>query len=253
MTIKREFSVARTPQQNGVAERKNRTLIEEARTMLADSLLPTIFWAKAVNTACYVLNRVLVTKSHNKTSYELIIGRPPSISFMRPFGCPVTILNTLDPLGKFDGKDEEGFLVGYFINSKAFRLQEQKDGDDTADDASVKQNVQEPASEDEQALRDALNKMMDQEKEATEHSDAVRKEFEAQCNRHLLQGKATRTSSTNNFNTVSTPVNAASASRTFSPSGPSSGPLFVPLGGSFPIDVTNLPDDPLMPDLEDTA
>ncbi|GKA79422.1 ribonuclease H-like domain-containing protein [Tanacetum coccineum] len=89
--IKREFSVAKTPQQNRVAERKNRTLIEAARTMLADSLLPTVFWAEAVNTACYVLNRVLVTKPHNKTPYELIIGRPPSISFMRPFGCPITI------------------------------------------------------------------------------------------------------------------------------------------------------------------
>ncbi|GKC83396.1 ribonuclease H-like domain-containing protein, partial [Tanacetum coccineum] len=71
--IKREFSVARTPQQNGVAERKNRTLIEAARIMLADSLLPIPFWAEAVNTACYVLNRVLVTKPQNKTPYELII------------------------------------------------------------------------------------------------------------------------------------------------------------------------------------
>ncbi|GJZ11986.1 retrovirus-related pol polyprotein from transposon TNT 1-94 [Tanacetum coccineum] len=120
--IKREFSVVKTPQQNGVAERKNRTLIEAARTMLADSLLPTIFWAEVVNTACYVLNRVLVTKPHNKTPYELIIGRSPSISFLIPFGCPITILNTLDPLGKFDGKAEEGFLVGYFVNSKAFRV-----------------------------------------------------------------------------------------------------------------------------------
>ncbi|GJU25624.1 retrovirus-related pol polyprotein from transposon TNT 1-94 [Tanacetum coccineum] len=120
--IKREFSVARTPQQNRVAKRKNRTLIEAARTMLADSLLPTVFWAEAVNTTCYVLNRVLVTKPHNKTPYELIIGRPPSISFMRPFGCPVTILNTLDSLGKFDGKAKEGFLVGYSVNSKAFRV-----------------------------------------------------------------------------------------------------------------------------------
>ncbi|GKD21479.1 retrovirus-related pol polyprotein from transposon TNT 1-94 [Tanacetum coccineum] len=83
--IKREFSVARTPQQNGV-------------------------------------NRVLVIKPHNKTPYELLHGRPHSISFMRPFGCPVTILNTLDPLGKFDGKADEGFLVGYSINSKAFRV-----------------------------------------------------------------------------------------------------------------------------------
>ncbi|GJW08844.1 retrovirus-related pol polyprotein from transposon TNT 1-94 [Tanacetum coccineum] len=120
--IKREFSVARTPQQNGVAKRKNRTLIEAARTMLADSLLPTTFWAEAVNTACYVQNRVLVTKPHNKTPYELLLGRPPSISFMRPFGCPVTILNTLDPLGKFDGKADEGFLVGYSINNKAFMV-----------------------------------------------------------------------------------------------------------------------------------
>ncbi|GJY44467.1 putative ribonuclease H-like domain-containing protein [Tanacetum coccineum] len=120
--IKREFSVARTPQQNRVAERKNKTLIKAARTMLADSLLPTTFWAEAVNTACYVQNRVLVTKPHNKTPYELLLGRPPSISFMRPFGCPVTILNTLDPLGKFDGKADEGFLVGYSINSKAFRV-----------------------------------------------------------------------------------------------------------------------------------
>ncbi|GJY26726.1 ribonuclease H-like domain-containing protein, partial [Tanacetum coccineum] len=102
--------------------RKNRTLIEAARTMLADSLLPTTFWAEAVNTACYVQNRVLVNKPHNKTPYELLLGRPPSISFMRPFGCLVTILNTLDPLGKFDGKADEGFLVGYSINSKAFRV-----------------------------------------------------------------------------------------------------------------------------------
>nr|GEZ97301.1 hypothetical protein [Tanacetum cinerariifolium] len=119
--IKREFSNARTPQQNGVAERKNKTLIEAARTMLADSLLPIPFWTEAVNIAYYVQNRVLVTKPHNKTHYELLIGRAPIISFMRPFGCLVTILNTLDHLGKFDGKADEGFLVGYSINSKAFR------------------------------------------------------------------------------------------------------------------------------------
>nr|GFA37844.1 hypothetical protein [Tanacetum cinerariifolium] len=88
--IKREFSVPRTPQQN-------------------------------VNTACYVQNRVLVTKPHNMTPYELLHGRLPSIGFMRPFGCPVTILNTLDPLGKFQGKVDEGFLVGYSVCSKAFR------------------------------------------------------------------------------------------------------------------------------------
>ncbi|GJV36329.1 putative ribonuclease H-like domain-containing protein [Tanacetum coccineum] len=87
--ILRQFSVARTPQQNGVVERRNRTLIEAARTMLADSKLPTTFWA--INIACYVQNRVLVVKPHNKTSYELFHGRTPTLSFMRPFRCLVSI------------------------------------------------------------------------------------------------------------------------------------------------------------------
>ncbi|GJU17721.1 ribonuclease H-like domain-containing protein [Tanacetum coccineum] len=91
------FSVARTQQQNGVAQRKNKTLIEAARTMLADSLLPIPFWAEAVNTAYYVLNRVLVPKPQNKTPYELLIG-------------------------KFDGKSDEGYLLGYSTSSKAFRV-----------------------------------------------------------------------------------------------------------------------------------
>ncbi|GJV04163.1 putative ribonuclease H-like domain-containing protein [Tanacetum coccineum] len=119
--IKREFSVARTPQQN-VAEKRNRTLIEADRTMLADSNLPTTSWAEAVNTTCYVQNMVLVVKPHNKTPYELFRGRTPTLSFIRPFGCHVTILNTLDNLGKFDCKSDEGFFIGYSLNSKAFRV-----------------------------------------------------------------------------------------------------------------------------------
>nr|GFB65341.1 retrovirus-related Pol polyprotein from transposon TNT 1-94 [Tanacetum cinerariifolium] len=101
---------------------KNRTLIEAARTLLTDSLPLIPFWAEAVNTACYVQNRVLVTKPHNKTPYELLHGRLPSIGFMRPFGCPLTILNTLDPLSKFQRKVDEGFLVGYSVCSKEFRV-----------------------------------------------------------------------------------------------------------------------------------
>ncbi|GKB71466.1 putative ribonuclease H-like domain-containing protein [Tanacetum coccineum] len=121
--IKREYSVARTPQQNGVAERRNMTLIEAARTMLANSKLPITFWAEAVSTACYVQNMVLVVKPHNKTSYELFRGFKPALSFMRPFGCHVTILNTLDSLSKFNGKSDEGFFVGYSLSSKAFKVQ----------------------------------------------------------------------------------------------------------------------------------
>nr|GEU63403.1 ribonuclease H-like domain-containing protein [Tanacetum cinerariifolium] len=120
--IKREFSVTRTPQLNGVAGRKNKTLIEAAKTMLVDSKSSTTFWAKVVNTACYVQNRVLVIKPPNKTPYELFHGRTPSLSFMRPFGCPVIIFNTLDPLGNFNGKADEGLFVGDSVNSKAFRV-----------------------------------------------------------------------------------------------------------------------------------
>ncbi|GJT09816.1 putative ribonuclease H-like domain-containing protein [Tanacetum coccineum] len=120
--IKQEYSNARTPQQNGVAERMNMTLIEAARTMLADSLLPTTFWAEAVNTACYIFNRVRVTKPQNKTPYELLFGHKPMISYIRPFGCHVTILDTLSVLGKFDGKSDKGHLVGYSLNNKAYRV-----------------------------------------------------------------------------------------------------------------------------------
>ncbi|GJY24904.1 putative ribonuclease H-like domain-containing protein [Tanacetum coccineum] len=88
----------------------------------ADSKLPTTLWAEAVNTSCYGQNRVLVTKPHNKTPYELFLGRKATLGFMRPFGCPDTILNTIDHLGKFNGKVDEGFFVGYSINIKAFRV-----------------------------------------------------------------------------------------------------------------------------------
>nr|GEW85933.1 hypothetical protein [Tanacetum cinerariifolium] len=106
--IRREFSNVRTPQQNRVAKRRNKTLIEASRTMLADAKLTVTFWAEAVNTACYVQNRVLVNKSQNKTPYELFNSRTPAIGFLRPFGCHVMILNTLDHLGKFDAKRDEG-------------------------------------------------------------------------------------------------------------------------------------------------
>nr|GEV23889.1 hypothetical protein [Tanacetum cinerariifolium] len=120
--IKSKFSNARTPQQNGVAERGNRTLIKAARTMLADAKLPVTFWAKAINTACYVQNMVLVNKSHNKTPYELFNGRSPAIGFLKPFGCYVMILNTFDHLGKFEAKGDEGYFIRYSMSSKAFRV-----------------------------------------------------------------------------------------------------------------------------------
>ncbi|GJW60334.1 putative ribonuclease H-like domain-containing protein [Tanacetum coccineum] len=118
--IKREFSIARTPQQNGVAERRNRTLIEAARTMLATLSYLLHFGLKQL--ILLAKNKVLVVKPHNKTPYELFRGRIPSLSFMKSFGCHVTILNTLDHLGKFDGMSDDRFFVGYSLNSKAFRV-----------------------------------------------------------------------------------------------------------------------------------
>nr|GEY69709.1 hypothetical protein [Tanacetum cinerariifolium] len=105
-----------------VAERRNMTLIEAARTMLADVKLPVTFWAEAVNTACYVQNRVMVNKSQNKTPYELFNGRTPAIGFLKPFGCHVMILHTLDHLGKFEAKGDEGYFIGYSMSSKAFKV-----------------------------------------------------------------------------------------------------------------------------------
>ncbi|GKE76333.1 hypothetical protein Tco_1542453 [Tanacetum coccineum] len=233
---------------------------------------------------------------------------------MRPFGCPVTILNTLDPLGKFDGKANEGFLVGYSVNSKSFRVfnsqtrkvkenlhvnvlenkpnvagqgpnwlldidsltnsmkyQPITTGNQTNKNAGpqeangntgLKQSIDAGQSEEKNVSTQqyvvfplwssifSSYKSSDEndtaddsvEKEATKPLDDVRKEFEAQCNRQNLSGKATKASSTNSFNTISTPVNVASASRIYNDARPS----FVPLGGSFS-------DDPLMSDLEDTV
>nr|GEZ12975.1 ribonuclease H-like domain-containing protein [Tanacetum cinerariifolium] len=97
--IKREFNNARTPQQNRVAERRNRTLIEAARTM------------------------VLVNKSQNKTLYELFNGRTPAIGFLKPFSCHVMVLNTLENLRKFKAKGDEGYFIRYSMSRKAFKVQ----------------------------------------------------------------------------------------------------------------------------------
>lgn len=90
--------------------------------MLADSKLPTMFWTEVVSTACYVLNRISITRPHLKTPYELLTGKVPDIQYLKPFGYKVTILNTSHSLGKFDGKADEGYIVGYSAHSKAYRV-----------------------------------------------------------------------------------------------------------------------------------
>ncbi|KAI3816887.1 hypothetical protein L1987_10672 [Smallanthus sonchifolius] len=94
--------------------------------MIVDSKLPVTFWAEAVNTACFVQNRVLITKSCNKTPYEIMYKRKPVIDFFRKFGCVCTMLNTSDQLNKFEAKADECYFVGYSSNQRAFRVYHKK-------------------------------------------------------------------------------------------------------------------------------
>ncbi|GJW55271.1 putative ribonuclease H-like domain-containing protein [Tanacetum coccineum] len=269
--IKREFSVARTPQQNGVAERKNRTLIEA--------------------------------------------GKSPSISFMRPFGCPLTILNTLDSLGKFDGKSDKGYLLGYSTSSKAFRvynkrtkrveenlhinfLEDQPNVAGTgpnwmfnldfltnsmnyipvkkpSENASPNKDIQDledvinkegqhQMPEDEQVLQDELKMMVTQELVTKAMHDVSRQAFEEEKRRIASQKKAAQATSTNQLSTdrpfVSTDrSNTPYVSVASTPTGANAGESsFVYLGGKIPIDASTLPNadlpiDPNMPDLEDAS
>lgn len=121
--IEHNFSAPRTPQQNEVFERKNRSLEELARTMLNESSLPKYFWADAVNIACYVSNRVLIRPILLKTPYELYKGRKPNISHLHVFGCKCYVLNNgKDNLGKFDAKADQAIFLGYSSSSKAYRV-----------------------------------------------------------------------------------------------------------------------------------
>ncbi|KAL8088888.1 hypothetical protein AgCh_038594 [Apium graveolens] len=123
------FSAARTPQKNGVVERKNRSLIEAARTMVEESKLPTYFWAEAMNTACYTQNISLVNQAKCMTPYQLFKNRKPTLNFLHVFGCKCCILrNQTDQYGKFDAKADEGIFVGYAVG-KAYRIEGLQDGD----------------------------------------------------------------------------------------------------------------------------
>jgi hypothetical protein len=120
--IKHEFSAPYTPQQNGVVERKNRTLIGMARTMLGEFKTPERFWSEAVNTACHAINRVYLHRLLKKTSYELLTGNKPNVSYFRVFGSKCYILVKRGRNSKFAPKAVEGFLLGYDSNIKAYSV-----------------------------------------------------------------------------------------------------------------------------------
>ncbi|GJR18657.1 ribonuclease H-like domain-containing protein [Tanacetum coccineum] len=236
--IKREYSNARTPQQNGVAERKNRTLIEATRTMLVDSFLLNSFWAEAVSTACYVLNRVLVTKPHNKTPYELVTGKGPTWLFDLDYLTdsmnyqPVRSENqankhagpqeanhnagTKDNIDAGDSEKEDESAQDYFVlpiwsfYSSTVKRSTEKDASETPTKHPDLKTDENPVDKEDQVFLDELERLKRQEKDANDAAEALRKEFAQETEDLLLQAGAAKTSSTNIVNTASTPVSTDS-------------------------------------------
>nr|GFB75506.1 retrovirus-related Pol polyprotein from transposon TNT 1-94 [Tanacetum cinerariifolium] len=120
--ITQQFSAARTPQQNGVVKRRNRTLVEAARTMLTFANLLSFLWAEAIAIACFTQNHLIIHKRFDKTPYELINKRKPNIKFFRVFGCKCYLFNDYEDVGKLKAKGDIGVFVGYSKESAAFRI-----------------------------------------------------------------------------------------------------------------------------------
>nr|GEX65116.1 hypothetical protein [Tanacetum cinerariifolium] len=120
--ISHQMSSVRTPQQNGVVERRNWTLVEAARTMLIFSRAPLFLWAEAIATACFTQNRSIIHRRFNKTQYELINGRKPDISFLHVFDALCYPKNDREDIGKLGAKGDIGFFIGYSADSCAYRF-----------------------------------------------------------------------------------------------------------------------------------
>nr|GEW74341.1 retrovirus-related Pol polyprotein from transposon TNT 1-94 [Tanacetum cinerariifolium] len=116
------MSFVRTPQQNGVVERRNRMLVEAARTMLIFSRAPLFLWAEAIATACFTQNRSIIYRRFNKTPYELINGKKPDISFLYVFDALCYPKNDREDIGKLGAKGDIGFFIGYSADSCTYRI-----------------------------------------------------------------------------------------------------------------------------------
>ena len=120
--IKHQFSAKYTPQSNGLVERKNRILIDMARSMLSEYNVSQSFWAEVINMACYCSNGLYCHSLKEKTPYELLNDRKPNIAYFWVFSCKCYILKKGTRLGKFDKKCDEWFLLGYSTTSKVYRV-----------------------------------------------------------------------------------------------------------------------------------
>lgn len=119
--IMRQFTQAHTPHQNGVAERKNRSLLEKARSMAFDSQSPSHLWTEAVSTANYLINRTATRANGGDTPYERFTGLKPSISHLKTFGCKTFVLDTDPSRKKWAPRSSECIFLGYDSNSRGFR------------------------------------------------------------------------------------------------------------------------------------
>src|SRR6266540_2803392 len=162
--IKHELSSTYTPKQNGVVERKNKTLITLARSILDEYGTPERFWAEAINTACYASNRLYLHRLLKKTSYEPLVGRKPNVSYFRVFGCKCYIYKKRQHLGKFQRRCDIGFMVGYSASSKVYRVYNESTGivEETYDvefDESNERYGGIDGAKDEEEQRRAMKKM----------------------------------------------------------------------------------------------
>nr|GEX74679.1 hypothetical protein [Tanacetum cinerariifolium] len=120
--ILHQTSVARTPEQNGVVERQNHTLVEAARTMLSAAKVPMFFWTEAIATTCFTQNRSLVIPRHEKAHYHIINDRKPSVKFFHIFGSLCYIVRDDENLDKMKEKDDACIFVTYSTQSRAYRM-----------------------------------------------------------------------------------------------------------------------------------
>ncbi|WVZ52009.1 LOW QUALITY PROTEIN: hypothetical protein U9M48_003105 [Paspalum notatum var. saurae] len=120
--LEHQFSSPYTPPQNGVVECKNCTLVEMARTILDEHRTPRRFWAKAVNTAYYIANRIFLRAFLEKTSYELRFDRQPSVKHLRAFGYRCFVLKKAGHMDKFESRCLDGIFLWYASSSRAFRV-----------------------------------------------------------------------------------------------------------------------------------
>ncbi|GKB75766.1 retrovirus-related pol polyprotein from transposon TNT 1-94 [Tanacetum coccineum] len=120
--VTHQTSVTHTPQQNNAVKRQNRTLVEDARTMLIFSKAPLFLWAEAVATACYTQNRSLIRSHHKKTPYELLHDRKPDLKYFHVFGALCYPTNDSEDLGKLKPKADIGIFIGYSPAKKAYRI-----------------------------------------------------------------------------------------------------------------------------------